>query len=51
MTSHAAGGQQAGGDVREELSWSAFGEATRRLAEQVAASGYRPDIVLAVAHG
>src|SRR6516225_3315467 len=51
MTSHAAGGQHAGGDVREELSWSAFGEATRRLAEQVAASGYRPDIVLAVARG
>ena len=51
MTSRAEGGQPVGEDLREELTWPAFGEATRRLAEQVAASGYRPDIVLAVARG
>src|ERR1700722_10902873 len=36
---------------RESLTWSRFGDATIELAEQVAASGYRPDIVLAVARG
>jgi len=36
---------------REILTWSRFGDATIELAEQVAASGYRPDIVLAVARG
>src|SRR5580704_9755247 len=36
---------------REILTWSRFGDATIELAEQIAASGYRPDIVLAVARG
>src|ERR1700730_11465399 len=36
---------------REVLTWPRFGDATIELAEQVAASGYRPDIVLAVARG
>ena len=36
---------------REILTWPQFGVATIELAEQVAASGYRPDIVLAVARG
>ncbi len=36
---------------REILHWPHFGEACRELATQVAASGYRPDIVLAVARG
>lgn len=36
---------------REELDWQLFGKATRELAEQIAASGYEPDIVLAIARG
>lgn len=36
---------------REDLTWDAFGTATRSLAEQVAADGWRPDIVVAVARG
>lgn len=36
---------------REVLSWGLFGEASRELAVQVAASGYQPDIILAVARG
>jgi hypoxanthine phosphoribosyltransferase len=36
---------------REVLTWSIFGEASRSLAVQVAASGFRPDIVLAIARG
>jgi len=36
---------------REELSWSLFGEAARELAQQVADSGFTPDLVLAIARG
>ena len=36
---------------REELTWEVFGEASRALAEQVAASEFRPDVVVAVARG
>jgi hypoxanthine phosphoribosyltransferase len=36
---------------REVLTWEGFGEATRALAQDIAASGFRPDIVLAVARG
>jgi hypoxanthine phosphoribosyltransferase len=36
---------------REVLTWSAFGEGIRDLAQQVADSGYRPDIILAIARG
>ena len=36
---------------REELTWERFGTATRELAEVVAADGWRPDIVVAVARG
>ena len=42
---------QNDGGAREVLTWVEFGEACRALAGQVAASGYRPDIVLAVARG
>ena len=38
-------------DGREILTWDRFGEASRALAGQVADSGFRPDIVLAVARG
>lgn len=36
---------------REILTWQAFGDATRALAQQVADSGFRPDVVLAIARG
>jgi hypoxanthine phosphoribosyltransferase len=39
------------GGRREVLGWAEFGEACRALARQVAAGGYRPDIILAVARG
>jgi hypoxanthine phosphoribosyltransferase len=37
--------------AREELSWDSFGSASRELAEQVAASGYVPDVIMAIARG
>lgn len=36
---------------REELSWELFGTASRELAAQVVADGYRPDIILSIARG
>jgi hypothetical protein len=36
---------------REVLAWSDFGRASRELAEQVAASGYEPDLILSIARG
>lgn len=36
---------------REILHWDRFGTATRELAEMVAADGYRPDLILAIARG
>jgi hypoxanthine phosphoribosyltransferase len=36
---------------REILTWADFGTAVRRLAEQVVASGFRPDVVVAIARG
>ena len=36
---------------REVLTWPLFGEATRSLAQEIADSGFEPDIVLAVARG
>jgi hypothetical protein len=38
-------------DDREILTWELFGQATRELAAQVAADGFRPDIVIAIARG
>lgn len=38
-------------EPREELSWSLFGDAARELAQQVADSGFTPDLVLAIARG
>lgn len=38
-------------EEREVLSWDAFGVAGRELAEQVAASGFVPDVVMAIARG
>ena len=39
------------GEEREVLSWELFGRAQRELAAQIAASGFRPDIIIAVARG
>jgi uncharacterized protein len=38
-------------EPREELSWEQFGTAARELAEQIAADGYQPDIILSIARG
>ncbi len=38
-------------EEHEVLTWSGFGVAVRDLAQQVADSGYRPDLVLSVARG
>jgi len=38
-------------DERETLDWSTYGTAARQLAEMVAADGYQPDMILAIARG
>ena len=38
-------------DEREDLSWQAFGEATRELAKIIAADGFEPDLILSIARG
>jgi hypoxanthine phosphoribosyltransferase len=35
----------------EVLTWPVFGTASRELAVKVAAAGYRPDLILAIARG
>ncbi|RIJ70757.1 phosphoribosyltransferase [Nakamurella silvestris] len=37
--------------IREVLSWEAFGSASRELATTIAASGFAPEIVIAIARG
>jgi uncharacterized protein len=39
------------GSDRETLTWTEFGHASRALAQQVADSGFEPDLVLAIARG
>lgn len=41
---------EAQGD-REILTWEGYGKAVRQLAVDVAASGFRPDLILAIARG
>lgn len=36
---------------RETLDWAGYGVAVRQLADQVGDSGFRPDIILAIARG
>lgn len=38
-------------DEREILTWPAFGDACRELARTVAATGFRPEIILGIARG
>ncbi|MEN1976693.1 phosphoribosyltransferase [Cellulomonas sp. P4] len=49
-TAEAAPGQDLP-DEREILGWDQFGEAARDLARDVVASGFEPDVVVAVARG
>ncbi|QTX05193.1 phosphoribosyltransferase [Agromyces archimandritae] len=43
---------QTGAEVRREiLEWSDFADASRSLAEDVLRSGFRPDVVIAIARG
>ena len=37
--------------LREELTWPLFHQASRDLARDIAADGYRPDLILAIARG
>ena len=46
----AAPGQELP-DAREVLGWELFGTAVRELAQAVVDSGFRPDVVVAVARG
>jgi hypothetical protein len=39
------------GAPRESLDWPTYGTAARQLAQTVADSGFRPDIILAIARG
>ncbi len=38
-------------DVRENLSWQGFGDASRELAKVIAADGFEPDLILPIARG
>ncbi len=38
-------------DVRENLTYEAFGVAVRELAQTVADDGYEPDVILSIARG
>jgi len=38
-------------DERENLSWQAFGDVSRELAEVIAADGFEPDLILSIARG
>src|ERR1700726_5172009 len=38
-------------DERENLSWQSFGDASRELAEVIAADGFEPDLILSIARG
>ena len=47
-SAQAAGGQAAD---RENLTWQGFGDACRQIAEQIADSGWIPDLIVAIARG
>ena len=38
-------------DERENLSWQAFGDASRELAKVIAADRFEPDLILSIARG
>lgn len=43
--------EPAAGQEREVMDWAIYGAAARALAAEVAESGFRPDIILAIARG
>lgn len=43
--------EPAAGQEREVMDWAIYGVAARALAAEVAESGFRPDIILAIARG
>ena len=45
------GGRGMAEPEHEQLSWQELGDGTRALAEMVHASGYAPDVILAIARG
>ena len=47
-SAQAAGGQAAD---RENLTWQGFGDACRQIAQQIADSGWIPDLIVAIARG
>lgn len=49
----AAGAQEAStqAEDRENLTWQGFGDACRQIAEQIADSGWMPDLIVAIARG
>ena len=52
--SMGAGGTQAASgqaEDRENLTWQGFGDACRQIAEQIADSGWMPDLIVASARG
>lgn len=52
--SMGAGGTQAASgqaEDRENLTWQGFGDACRQIAEQIADSGWMPDLIVAIARG
>src|SRR6201989_3047296 len=44
-------GEAAMNDVRENLSWQRFGEASRELATVIAVDSFEPDLILSIARG
>jgi hypoxanthine phosphoribosyltransferase len=38
-------------EQRENLTWDAFGDASREMARAIADDGFRPDVILAIARG
>lgn len=39
------------GEERENLTWQEFGDAARELAQQIVNSGWKPDLIVAIARG
>src|SRR5207249_282284 len=44
-------GVSGAGGLRENLTYEAFGDAVRELAQVIADDGYEPDVVLSIARG
>jgi hypoxanthine phosphoribosyltransferase len=51
FTGTSRGGGRRVTEDREELSWERFGTASRELAQEIADSGFEPDLILSIARG